>query len=75
MSLAVALAGMRHWLRDSGSLNNEGYRIVIDVPTVEDEAKLRVALEGEFVNFTIERLDLDKPLRIMGFEVEFKWPR
>ena len=74
MDLTDVLAQVRHWLRESGSLNTEGYRIVIEVPTVDDEAKLRMALKNEFEKFTVGQLDLDKPIRVMGFEVEFKWP-
>ena len=73
--LTNALAALRLWLRESGSLGSDGYRIVIDVPTVDEEAKLRLALTNEFAMHAIDRLDLDKPLRIMGFEVEFKWPK
>ena len=75
MSLTDTLAAMRHWLRQSGSLNSDGYRIVIEVPTVDEEARIRLALTNEFEMHAIDRLDLDKPLRIMGFEVEFKWPK
>jgi hypothetical protein len=65
---------MGHWLRDSGSHAMLGYRLVIDVPTVEDEARLRRALKKEFDNSTVGKIDLDKPLRILGFDIEFKWP-
>jgi hypothetical protein len=75
MSLMDALAGMRVWLRGSGAHNREGYRITINVPTIEDEARLRSALRDEFESITVGQLDLDIPLHIMGFRVEFKWPR
>jgi hypothetical protein len=74
MSLIDALAGLRVWLRGSGAVSTDGYRITINVPTIEDEARLRPALRDEFESITVGQLNLDIPLHIMGFRVEFKWP-
>jgi hypothetical protein len=73
MNFTQVMISMRHWLRKSGS-GVDGYRITIDVPAVDDEARLRLALKNEFEQLTVEQLDLDRLLRIMGFDVQFKWP-
>jgi hypothetical protein len=75
VSLTDALAALRAWLHDSRTPYTGDFRVVIEVPTIEDEARLRLALAMEFEHFAIGQLDLDKPLRIMGFDVEFKWPK
>ncbi len=73
MGLKDVLAAIYRWLHMNGSISTKDYRIVIDVPTVCDEAALRLALKNEFES-AVGYFDLDKPLRVMGFDVEFKWP-
>jgi hypothetical protein len=73
MNFVQALAAMQRWLHQSDA-ENGGYRITINVPTVGDEARLRLALKNELENVGPSQLDLDKPFRLMGFGVEFKWP-
>jgi hypothetical protein len=73
MGLVDALAALERWLNHS-DVFNDGYRITICVPRAGDEARLRLALRNEFESITVGQLDLDIPLHIMGFRVEFKWP-
>jgi hypothetical protein len=73
-NFAQVIASMRNWLRKSCS-NVDGYRITIDIPTVDEEARLRLVLKNEFEGRALGYVDLDQPLRIMGFDVQFRWPR